>query len=531
MDRNGQPAMGRYPASAWFRLKRLEPRCSQFSAYVVQVCMAIRPRLLLFTALILAAHHLPGAVAAAPADKPNVVVFLVDDLGWTDVAAFGGDFYETPNIDRLAADGLRFTAAYAAGTVCSPTRAALMTGMYPARTHVTDWIDGMWEHLSAAEKSQLPLMPPDWTKRLDHRYTTLAEALKADGYLTALIGKWHLTPRSDDPAVVEPYYPTHHGFDVNIAGNQWGEPGSYYAPYRLPAGTGLAAHVENFPVAVEGQSPYLTDMLTDQAVSLIERWQGQPFFLLLSHYAVHAPFEGRQDLVETYRRKDSAGLNHQDPVYAAMVESMDQSLGRVRDALTRTGIAGRTIILFTSDNGGLTYMPGPTTNAPLRGGKGSPYEGGVRVPAILVWPGVIAAGGITDQPVITLDWYPTILAMTGTKGDAEHNGNLDGVSLVPILRDPAQALDRQAIYWHYPHYHKGGSTPYTAVRAGPWRLIEFYEDQRIELYNLTDDRGEQRDLSGEFPEKGAELRALIATWRDAVGAQSPQANPEYQRRQ
>lgn len=487
--------------------------------------MPIRLRVLLAVVLITAAHT--GASGAAPADKPNVVVFLVDDLGWTDTASFGSDFYETPNIDRLASDGVRFTAAYAASTVCSPTRAALVTGMYPARTRVTDWIDGMWEYLPTDVRQQLPLMPPDWTKRLEHRYTTLAEALKDNGYRTALIGKWHLSPRSDDPAVVEPYDPTHHGFDLNVAGNQWGEPGSYYAPFRLAAGTGLAARVENFPAEAEVKSPYLTDMLTDQAVSLIERWQGEPFFLLLSHYAVHAPFEGRQDLVEKYRRKNAAGLRHQDPVYAAMVESMDQSLGRIREALDRAGIAGRTIILFTSDNGGLTYVPGPTSNAPLRGGKGSPYEGGVRVPSIVVWPGVTPAGSATDQPVITPDWYPTILAMTGTTGDVDHNRRLDGVSLIPLLRDPSRPLGRDALYWHYPHYHKGGSTPYSAVRAGSWRLIEFYEDQRVELYDLTNDPGELHDLSEKRPEVAAILRGQLAAWRIKVDAQAPRPNPNY----
>jgi len=478
--------------------------------------------------LVLGAHIALSARAGAAADRPNVILFLVDDLGWTDTASFGSDFYETPNIDRLAADGLRLTAAYAASTVCSPTRAALMTGMYPARTRVTDWIDGMWEYLPTAARQQLRLMPPDWTKRLEHRYTTLAKALRDNGYRTAVVGKWHLTPTSYDPAVVEPYYPRHHGFDVNVAGNQWGEPGSYYAPFRLAAGTGLAARVENFPDEGDVKSPYLTDMLTDHAVSLIERWQGEPFFLFMSHYAVHAPFEGRQDLVEKYQRKDATGLKHHDPVYAAMVEAMDESLGRIREALVRTGIADRTIIIFTSDNGGLTYVPGPTSNAPLRGGKGSPYEGGVRVPAIVLWPGVTTAGAAVDQPVITPDWYPTILAMTGTKGDEVHNRDLDGVPLLPILHDPAQSLGRQAIYWHYPHYHKGGSSPYTAVRAGPWRLIEFYEGQRLELYDLTRDPGEQYDVSREFPDKAAELRGLIAAWRAAIGAQSPLPNPEYQ---
>lgn len=489
--------------------------------------MPILKPLLPLIALLLGAQIAAGAWAAGAADKPNVILFLVDDLGWTDTASFGSDFYETPNIDRLAAEGLRLTAAYAASTVCSPTRAALMTGMYPARTHLTDWIDGMWEHLPAQRRQALPLMPPDWTKRLEHRYVTLAEALKADGYRTALVGKWHLSPVSVDAAVVEPYYPERQGFDVNIAGNQWGEPGSYFAPFRLKGYSGLEARVERFPAEAEVTSPYLTDMLTDQAVALIQRWRDQPFFLFLSHYAVHAPFEGRQDLLDKYRGKDAAGRGHRDPVYAAMVEAMDQSLGRVREALVHAGIAERTIIVFTSDNGGLTYLPGPTDNAPLRGGKGSPYEGGVRVPALVLWPGVTPSGAASEQPVISPDWYPTILAMTGSGGDAEHNRALDGVSLVPMLRNPQHDLGRDAIYWHYPHYHAGGSTPYSAIRRGPWRLIEFYENQRLELYDLDRDPGEANDLTAQRPDQAAELRGRLAAWREQVGAQAPRVNPDY----
>ncbi|MBX3439668.1 MAG: sulfatase-like hydrolase/transferase, partial [Planctomycetaceae bacterium] len=465
----------------------------------------------------------------AEAARPNVIVFMIDDLGWTDAGCYGSDLYETPHIDRLAAGGVRFTNAYAACTVCSPTRAAMMTGLSPGRTHVTDWINGHWEGMTAERKSQLPLMPPEWTQHLEHRYTTIAEALRAAGYRTAHVGKWHLTPRSTEAAVVEPFYPEHQGFDVNVAGNQWGSPGSYYWPYRHPTAKGLDARVDRFPPDEETKDRYLSDMLTDQAVEIMKRWKDEPFFLYFPHYNVHTPIQGRADLVEKYESKITPQHRHRNAGYAAMVESVDESVGRVMHTLEELGIADNTVVIYTSDNGGLDRdeTGDPTDNAPLRNGKGSAYEGGVRIPTIISWPGVARGGSICDEPIITCDFYPTILAMTSAPGDAAHNELVDGLSLVPVLKDPQSELPRDALYWHYPHYHGFGATPYSAIRARDWRLVEFYEDGRSELYNLADDIGETTDVSDAHPEKKQELLSSLGRWRDDVGAQPPLKNPTY----
>ncbi len=485
-----------------------------------------RPSVLCVMAFVLICT---GSVGNAAERRPNVVVFMIDDLGWTDAGCYGSDLYETPNIDRLAAGGMRFTDAYAACTVCSPTRAAMMTGMYPPRLNLTDWIDGMWEHLSPQRQSRHPLMPPEWTQQLEHRYTTLAEALNAAGYKTAHVGKWHLTPRSDDKSVVEPFYPRNQGFDVNIAGNQWGAPGSYYWPYRRARQqTDIGARVANFPDTATTQGKYLTDMLTDQAVSIIEGWKSEPFFLYFAHYAVHTPIQGRNDLTKKYAAKITPKHRHRNAQYAAMVESVDHSVGRVVETLAKLSILENTVIIYTSDNGGLSRMKnGPTINTPLRAGKGSPYEGGVRIPTIINWPGIVAKGSVSHEPIITCDFYPTILDVTGAEGDKNHNANVDGKSLVPILKQSNTAFDRKAIYWHYPHYHSGGSTPYSAVRAGPWRLIEFYEDNRVELYHLANDIGEKNELSKKHPARAKELTAMLHRWRKQVEAQPPRANPEF----
>ena len=463
------------------------------------------------------------------AERPNVVVFLIDDLGWTDLGCYGSDLYQTPHIDRLAASGVRFTDAYAACTVCSPTRAALMTGMYPARLKLTDWINGMWENLPPAQRARHPLRPPEWTQRLERHHTTLPEVLRRAGYRTAHIGKWHLSPRSDDAAVVSKYYPKNHGFEVNIAGNQWGAPGSYYWPYRRGKRKNeIGARVANFPDAVETRDRYLTDMLADQAVGLIEKWKDSPFFLHIAHYAVHTPIQGRKDLVEKYRKKITPGHRHRNPQYAAMVESVDESVGRVVSTLGRLGLSEKTLIVFTSDNGGLIHVRnGPTDNRPLRAGKGSAYEGGVRVPAIVSWPGHVKPGVTSREPVITCDWHPTILEVAGVPRDTRQNDGIDGVSLVPLLTPSRGVVNRRDLFWHYPHYHRGGATPYSAIRSGPWRLVEFYEDRRVELYHLGRDVSEKTDLAKTHREKASELLTRLHQWRKRVGAQDPRTNPTF----
>jgi len=435
--------------------------------------------------------------AADPPRRPNVIVILADDLGWTDLACFGSDLHETPHLDGLARDGMRFTQSYSACTVCSPTRAALMTGKYPARLHVTDWIPG-------AMPDNPKLMVPDWTKYLPASETTIAELFRSRGYATASIGKWHLGGEAS--------YPDKHGFDLNVAGTDKAQPPSYLAPWKIPTLT-------------EGkEGDYLTDRLADEAVGFVERSKDRPFFLYLPHFAVHTPIQGRADLVAKYRAKVRAGLAHTNAAYAAMVESLDASVGRLRAKLEELRLADRTIIIFTSDNGGRV----PTTsNRPLRYGKASAYEGGVRVPLIVHWPGVIRPGRVSDAPVITMDLYPTLAEMAGLS--VPEAARPDGVSLAPLLRGTGR-LRRSELFWHYPHhqhYQLGGTMPYGAMRSGDFKLIEFFNDMRVELYDIKNDIGEQRDLAAPRPKLAQELRARLHAWRQEVGAQMPVPNPRH----
>ncbi len=462
---------------------------------------------------------LPGqpAVDAATPARPNVLFILMDDLGWADVGCYGSEFYQTPNIDRLAGQGMRFTDAYAACNCCSPTRASILTGKYPARLHLTDWIPG----------SQFPkakLRPPDWHQELPLEEVTLAEALKSAGYPTAAVGKWHLGKA--------PFLPQNQGFDVNIAGNHSGAPGSYFWPYAHDDPAKAARyHGGPVPDIFDGGKPgeYLTDRLTDEALTLIEANRKRPFFLYLSHYAVHTPLQAKPELTEQYRAKLRPGLKQNNPVYAAMVESMDQSVGRVMEKLDALGIADRTIVFFTSDNGGYSGYggkPGGTCNGPLREGKGSAHEGGHRVPLIVRWPGVTLPGSVCHEPVTSVDFYPTILAMTGAAGDKQHNATVDGADLSALLKQQGKPA-RDAIYWHYPHYNIFPQTPYGAVRQGDYKLIEFDEDGRVELYNLRTDLAETTNLAERMPELVTTLRGKLAAWRRSVGAQMPLPNPGY----
>lgn len=470
-------------------------------------------------ALVASAACLLGCSAPASDPPPNFLVLLVDDLGWTDLGCFGSDFYETPEIDRLAADGVRFTHGYAACTVCSPTRAALLTGQYPGRTNVTDWIPGH-------QRPKGKLRPPDWTMKLEHRHTTLAEALSAGGYRTAHVGKWHLMPRLEPDAMMD-FAPERHGFERNIAGNEWGAPGSYFHPYERSNGQKV------YPLPSGGEDgDYLTDRLTDEALGILEEYREEPFLLYFPYYTVHTPIQAKAEDEGRFKDAVDAAKRHRNPAYAGMLAALDRSVGRLRAKLDELGIADRTVIVFTGDNGGLDRkgpdgrMGNPTENEPLRAGKGSAYEGGVRTPTIYYWPGVTRAGLVSAEPVITVDVYPTVLDIAGVEGDPEHNRLVDGVSLAGILRDPEAPLDRETLYWHYPHYHNGGATPYSAIRDGDWRLVHFYEDGRTELYNLAEDVGEATDLAAAMPDKAAELRAKLDAWRAEVGAQEPLPNPD-----
>ena len=457
-----------------------------------------------------------ASAARGKSKKLNFVFFLIDDLGWTDLGCYGSTFYETPNIDRLASEGMRFTDAYAACPVCSPTRASIVTGKYPARLGITQWIGG-------------PNKPTAYRHYLPLEEVTIAEALKRAGYATGFVGKWHLATRESDRAK---YYPDRQGFDVNIGGDSSGAPPTYFYPYKKRNRT-----LETMPPGgAEGE--YLTDRLTDESLKFLDANKDRPFLLYLSHYAVHTPIESKQILTDKYKSKaeklpETGGpkfapvygryktrMVQDNPAYAGMVQSVDESVGRVTSKLAELGVAGNTAIIFMSDNGGLSTVAreGPTCNLPLRAGKGWLYEGGIREPMIIKWPGVVRPGGVCSEPVTSTDFYPTMLQMAGLPLTPKQH--VDGVSMVPLLKGTGR-LDRKAIYWHYPHYHGSGNKPSGAIRAGDYKLIEWYEDESIELYNLKDDLGEKNDLAASMPEKAAELRGLLHRWLRQTKATVP----------
>lgn len=435
---------------------------------------------------------------------PNVIIFLVDDLGWTDVGCYGSDLYETPNIDQLALNGVKFTNAYSACTVCSPTRAAIMTGKYPARLHLTDWIEGS---INEYAKVQVP----DWQKYLPLEEETIAEYLKEKGYKTGHVGKWHLGEDST-------YYPQYQGFDVNIAGYSKGSPPSYFYPY-VRKGRAPIPYLEG---GEEGE--YLTDRLTDEAVAFIKENQSQPFFLNFDHYSVHTPIQGKDSLTRYYKGKIKEGMKHDNAEYAAMVSSTDQSLGRIVNTLDSLSLMENTIIFFTSDNGGLILWD-ITSNAPLRSGKGSPYEGGTRVPMIVKPVRDYQAGVVVDAPVISMDIFATIRDLLDE--DESNQTYQDGKSMLPLLTQQEDTLQREALYWHYPHHHEGGSQPHSTIRQHNYKLIEFHEDGHLELYNLAEDIEETYDLSTEKKELTEEMYQKLKTWREKIGAQMPDPNPAY----
>lgn len=448
--------------------------------------------------LILLTIQLHGATA-----RPNIVFFFADDLGWTGLRCFGSDLYETPHLDRLAKDGIKFTDAYSACTVCSPSRAAVMTGKYPARLHLTDFIAGQ-------NRPFAKLQIPEWHKWLRHGEVTIAEALKAGGYKTAQIGKWHLDRK--DPGATG-YDPVDHGFDRQVL---------------KPAAKG---YFLTKPAGGFKKGDFTTDYLASEAAKIVDEWKDNPFFLYFAFHVPHTPIQGKQVLIDAYGKKVKPNARHKNPTYAAMVHSMDEAVGKVAGQLKKSGVADNTVIVFTSDNGGLTQRYGKhdgfTDNHPLRRGKGSAYEGGVRVPMIVKWPGVTPEGTICREPVIGIDFYPTFLEIAGVKGDAKNNQTVDGLSLVSLLRDPKAQLKRDAIYWHYPHYHAGGDGPYNAVRARDWRLVQFYEDGSEALYNLRDDPHEQADVAEQNAAVAAKLRNQLDNWRIAVKAQMPMPNPNH----
>lgn len=467
-----------------------------------------------------AVHALANPPTPAAPRPPNVVFILADDLGQRDLGVYGSTFHETPHLDRLAARGVRFTSAYAAANVCSPTRASLLTGRYPARLGITDWLPGR-----TAQPNER-LLRPDLALHLGSDDRTFAEIFRAAGYRTAFVGKWHLGDTPD-------HFPESHGFDLNIGGSGKGHPPSYFSPHRLP----------NFPDGPFGE--HLDERLTREAIAFMRSATAtaQPFLLYLSHYAVHTPLQAKPEVIAKYAAKLAAlppagpdfatgapdgrvRIRQNHPTYAAMVESLDQSVGAIVAALEELGISENTVVVFTSDNGGLSTAEGsPTSNLPLRAGKGWAYEGGVREPLLIAWPGRIPAGAVTDAVVTSPDFFPTLLELTGQP--PQPAAHLDGKSFAPVLFDPATAPPARAIYWHYPHYSNQRGRPHSAIRHAHWKLIEWLEDGRVELFDLAADLGETRDLAAAQPERTARLLADLHAWRQQVGARLPTPNPAY----
>ncbi len=463
-------------------------------------------------------------------DKLNVLLILVDDLGATDLGCCGSNFYETPHIDRLARGGMKFTNAWASCPVCSPSRASVLTGKYPARLGLTNFIDYSGDYHPSKGK----LIDAPYIKSLNPSEYTLARALKDNGWQTFHIGKWHLGGRQ--------CWPDKQGFDVNIAGCHFGMPNkSYFSPWDIP-------NLENGP---DGE--YLPDKLGDEAVRLIEEnaETDKPFYMNFWPYLVHVPIEAKPEKVEKYRKKAKKmeldklktfeegehfrienkkdkhikrRLLHSDPTYAAMIESLDENVGKVLDALERTGQTNNTLVIFTSDNGGLATAEGsPTCNKPYAEGKGWMYEGGTREPLIVRLPNTAAAGSFSEAYVTGTDYYPTILEAAGLKQlPAQH---IDGQSFLDALA--GKPYKREAMFWHYPHYGNQGGQPGASVIEGDYKLIKFYEDDRVELYNITQDPGETEDLAGTLTEQRDRLHKKLCLWQQETAARLPGPNHDY----
>lgn len=455
----------------------------------------------------------------SPELPPNVLLVIVDDLGWRDLGVYGSPFYETPAIDALAADGVRFTQFYAASPVCSPTRASIMTGKHPARLHITNWIGG---------EQDGSLRQAEYERQLPLEEYTIGEAFRDAGYATGYIGKWHLG--------VGPYLPDAQGFETTVAVNDAGQPSSYFYPYRHERTPQM--DVPDLEDGVEGE--YLTDRLTDEALRFIDAHASSPFFLVLSHYAVHTPLQAPEAEVAKYRDKadgltggvgatiaesgrGSTTLRQGHPVYAAMVESVDRSIARLAARLKERGLSDRTILVLVSDNGGLSTLAGegrggPTSNEPLRAGKGWLYEGGIRIPFIVRWPHRVPGGAVVSSPGVTMDLFPTLLELAGIPASPERH--VDGVSLAGAIVGTAGAETR-VLPWHFPHYHGSGNVPSGAIRAGNLKLVQWFETGDVELYDLAADSGETVDIAPVRVAEADSLRAWLTAWRDSVRAAMP----------
>ena len=480
--------------------------------------------LVIFSSSLLIFSSLQAALATEK--RTNIIFFLIDDLGWSDLGCYGSKYHLTPNIDKLAASGIRFTQAYSASPVCSPTRSAVMTGKNPARLGITDWI-------GASQKFRI-LVTPKNVKALPQNEVTFAEFLKKSGYATAYFGKWHLGADDKD-------HPSSQGFEYHRGVNRAGSPGSYHYPFKRNKNK-TATDVPDFDSA--DKDSYLTDLLAEEASEFIEKKKDVPFLLMLSHYSVHTPIQARKN--DSIRFKDrmkdielsskvtikkerygNTRMTQNNPDFAAMVESVDRSVGKVLGKLEELKIKDNTLVIFTSDNGGLSTLqngrrPAPTSCLPLRAGKGWLYEGGIRVPAILAWPGVIDEGITIDEPIISTDFYPTILTAAGIKLDPSQHQ--DGLDLNVIFRD--EGLPPRTLFWHYPHYHGSGNRPSSAIRKGNYKLIRWHEDGSEEMFNISKDISETIDIGSDQSAKREELSKDLSEWIKSSGARLPKLKEE-----
>lgn len=446
-------------------------------------------------------------------EKFNVLLIHVDDLGWADIEPLGSDFYETPNINKLAEGGMLFTNSYAAAAICSPTRAALLTGKYPARLGITDWIRAKFQGTTTSGLpgeyeifEDKPLKTPKIQGYLPLEEVTIAERMKSHGYATMHVGKWHLGE--------EGFYPDNQGFDVNVGGNDLGQPPSYFDPY-LPETPREFYEITTLKPRKKGE--FLTDREGDEVVDFIRKKREEKFFIHWAPYAVHTPIMGKPELVEKYKQREPG--KQRNPEYAALVESVDQNVGKILEELHSQGLREKTLVIFTSDNGGLigNYDKPITNNYPLKSQKGYPYEGGIRVPTIVSWPGVIPKGEINDTPIISMDWVPTLLDFLGENSNLEE---LEGTSLKGILTKEKE-LDQRDLFWHFPHYRGKDVFPYSIVRSGDYKLIYYFDGSEMELYNLANDPFEEMNIAESNSILAEQLKAKLGSWWEQSEARLP----------
>ena len=489
--------------------------------------------LLLATLLLTSPATLFSADATQPG-KPNILFIMADDFGWTDLGCYGSKYHQTPNLDKLALRGVKFTQAYAANPLCSPTRSSVLTGLWPARTGITAPVchlpQVILEKQLTKGNPKQPVLVANSITRLKTDYVTLPKVLREAGYRTGHFGKWHLGP--------EPYSPLQHGFDVDWP--HWAGPGpagSYVAPWKFPAS-----------LKVEGKAgEHIEDTLSSHVVSFIRENKDRPFYANYWQFSVHSPYDAKDELVAKYRKLADPRNPQRNPVYASMVESLDDGVGRVLDALDECGIADKTIIVFFSDNGGVSWAgkdgdaehksahfqadmkSPPTSNLPLRNGKASLYEGGVREPCLIVWPGIAKGGKVNDTVIQSIDWMPTLLDMVGVP--LPKNVKPDGISITPAIQ--GGTLARDTIFTHFPHETPAsGQHPGTSVRRGDWKLIRLFAQNddgsdQFELFNLRDDLGETKSVAAEKPELVRELNSLITKFLADTEAVVPIRNPSY----